>query len=326
MILICGGLADSVTELVCARLTDSGYPYRLLDLGNYPAGFRVNWRWLPSGPKGYIAGPQWKLDLEEIGGVYVRYLGPEGRLPLPEIKPSSAPAIYHEYDSGLMVLLEDLPCLVVNRLGGGWSNASKPYQSLIVRQCGLMTPSTLVTNDPQAAYRFYESCHGEVIYKSLSGIRSIVRRLGTEQLTRLSLLRHGPAQFQAFIPGDNVRVHTVGDQVFATRVRSAAVDYRYARKEGLDVNMEPTSLPPAVEESCLRLARHLDLPFAGIDLKESPNGDYYCFEINPSPGFLYYEQHSRQPISLALANLLRDGSQRLSKDTQHAAVVNTAAP
>ena len=307
MILVCGGLADSVTELVCARLVDCGYPYRLLDLGNYPAGFQVKWHWQGSSPSGYIAGPDWKLDLDELSGVYIRYLGQEGRLPPPNIAPEALPAIYSEYDTGLMVLLEDLPCTVVNRLGGGMSNNSKAYQALLVRQSGLLIPPTLVTNDPQAAQSFYEEFHGEVIYKSLSGIRSIVRRLEPEQLERLSLLRNGPAQFQAFIPGENVRVHTVGDQWFATRVRSEAVDYRYARREGRDVEMEPAIIPPAIAEACLQLARQLDLLLAGIDLKETPDGDYYCFEVNPSPGFLYYEQHTGQPISAALADLLHQG-------------------
>ena len=83
---------------------------------------------------------------------------------------------------------------------------------------GLLAPPTLVTNDPEGSRHFYEQWNGEVIYKSLSGIRSIVPRLQAEQFARLSLLRNGPAQFQAFIPGENVRVHTVGDHVFATRV------------------------------------------------------------------------------------------------------------
>jgi glutathione synthase/RimK-type ligase-like ATP-grasp enzyme len=308
MILVCGGLADSVTELVCARLVDCGYPYRLLDLGNYPAGFQVKWHWQASSPSGYIAGPDWKLDLEELTGVYIRYLGQEGRIPPPNIAPVALPAVYSEYDTGLMVLLEDLPCAVVNRLGGGMSNNSKAYQALLVRQAGLLIPPTLVTNDPQAADRFYEEFHGEVIYKSLSGIRSIVRRLEPEQLERLSLLRNGPAQFQSYIPGENVRVHTVGDQWFATRVRSEAVDYRYATREGRKVEMEPATIPPAIAESCLQIARQLDLLLAGIDLKETPDGEYYCFEVNPSPGFLYYEQHTGQPISAALADLLHQGS------------------
>lgn len=308
MILVCGGLADQVTELVCARLMDCGYEYRLLDLGRYPAGFRIRWQWRASGPGGYIAGPGWHLDLDELTAVYVRYLGPEGRVPPPGVEPGIVPAMYAEYDAGLMVLLEDLPCAVVNRLGGGMSNNSKAYQALLVRQCGLRTPPTLVTNDPVAARRFYRECHGEVVYKSLSGIRSIVRRLEPERLARLALLRHGPAQFQALIPGDNIRVHTVGARVFATRVHSDTVDYRYASREGRGVEMEPTTVPAAVAASCVELARRMDLLLAGIDLKETPDGEYYCFEVNPSPGFLYYERHTSQPISAALAELLHHGS------------------
>jgi glutathione synthase/RimK-type ligase-like ATP-grasp enzyme len=294
-------------------LESCGYPYRLLDLGVFPAGFQIKWHWQGAGPSGYIAGPDWQLDLDELTGVYIRYLGPEGRVPPPNIAPEAVPALYAEYDIGLMVLLESLPCAVVNRLGGGMSNNSKPCQALLVRQSGLLTPPTLVTNDPGAVHRFYQDCQGEVIYKSLSGIRSIVRRLGPEQLERLSLLRHGPAQFQAFIPGENVRVHTVGNQVFATRVHSEAVDYRYASREKRTVEMEPAELPATVTAACLRLARQLDLLLTGIDLKETPDGDYYCFEANPSPGFLYYERYTGQPISAALADLLHCG---LSPGTQ----------
>jgi hypothetical protein len=307
VILVCGGLADSVTELVCARLADCGYPYRLLDLGTYPAGFKVKWHWQTSGPSGYIASPDWRLDLDELTGIFSRYVGPEGRVPLPNLEPDLVQTMYSEYDAGLMLLLEDLPCVVVNRLGGGMSNNSKTYQALLVRQCGLLTPPTLVTNDPSSAQRFFEENEGEVIYKSLSGIRSIVRRVQPEQLARLPLLRNGPAQFQSLIPGDNIRVHTVGDQLFATRVHSETVDYRYASLEGETVRMEPTSLPPAVAKSCLRLARELDLLLTGIDLKETPDGEYYCFEVNPCPGFLYYERHTHQPISTALASLLHHG-------------------
>jgi glutathione synthase/RimK-type ligase-like ATP-grasp enzyme len=68
--------------------------------------------------------------------------------------------------------------------------------------------------------------------------------------------------------------------------------------------MEPANLPPHVVRGCLELARRMDLLLAGIDLRETPDGEYYCFEVNPSPGFLYYEQATGQPISAALADLL----------------------
>lgn len=306
MILVAGGLADSVTELVCARLAERGYAYRLLDLGRYPADHRVTWRWCEGGPEGVIAGRDWSLDLADITGAYVRFLGPEGRLP-PTAAPEAEDVLRAEADAGLMALLEDLPCPVVNRVAGGMSNNSKPYQALLLRRAGLRVPPTLVTNDPEAARAFY-AMHGAVIYKSISGVRSIVRRLEPGGLGRLALLRDGPAQFQAYVPGDNVRVHTVGERVFAVRVRSEAVDYRYAHRDGIGVQMEPTALPRAIERACLAVARDLDLLFAGIDLKETPEGEWYCFEVNPCPGFLYYERHSRLPISAALADLLHAGA------------------
>ncbi len=308
MILVCGGLADPVTELVCARLNACGYPYRLLDLGAYPAGFDVHWEWPRGGsPEGFIASRDWRVELGSLTGVYVRYLGSEGRMPPPDVAEPVIPALFAEYDAGLSLLFEDLPCAVVNRLRGGLSNHSKPFQALLLQRCGLRTPTTLVTNDPDAVRRFYDECHGEVIYKSVSGVRSIVRRLGPDQLARLHFLQHGPAQFQAFIPGDDVRVHTVGDRWFATRVRSTAVDYRYARREGGETHMTPIDLPPAMAAACVDAARALGLLFAGIDLKLTPEGEYVCFEVNPSPGFLYYEQHTGQPISTALADLLHAG-------------------
>jgi hypothetical protein len=302
MILVCGGLADGVTELVCARLEDCGYPYRLLDLARYPTGYHVAWRWTDSGPAGTIAGPDWVLALDDVAGVYVRFLGAEGRLP-PDREPEAAAALQLEADAGLLALLEDLRCPVVNRSGGGMSNNSKPYQALLLRRAGLKVPPTLVTSDPAAA-RSFQAEHGDVIYKSASGVRSIVRRLGETQEGRLAFLRDGPAQFQAFVPGRNVRVHTVGDTVFATLIETEAVDYRYAHLDGLSVEMTAVTLPAPLEAACLRVARDLDLLFAGIDLKETPNGDYVCFEVNPCPGFIYYERHTGQPISAALADLL----------------------
>ena len=201
-----------------------------------------------------------------------------------------------------MALFEDLPCPVVNRIGGGMSNNSKPYQSLLLARAGLTVPATLVTSDPDAA-RAFQAEHGDVIYKSASGIRSIVRRLGPEQLARLAFLRNGPAQFQAFVPG-----HNVGCTPSATR----------SSPPGSRPRQSTTATPaatgstsrwaddpaPAVEDACLRAARELDLLFAGIDLKETPDGEYVCFEVNPCPGFIYYERHTGQPISAALADLL----------------------
>src|SRR5947209_15486495 len=101
MILICGGLADIVTELVCARIEHLGYNYRLLDLGRYPADYSVRWGWDGDVPTGEIAGPGWRLDLADISGVYVRYLGMEGHVPLADVPIGLEDAVLAECQAGL---------------------------------------------------------------------------------------------------------------------------------------------------------------------------------------------------------------------------------
>src|SRR6185295_508199 len=171
-------------------------------------------------------------------------------------------------------------------------------------------PRTLITSDPQAAREFIEAMPDGAIYKSISGMRSIVRRLGSAQRARLGLVRHGPCQLQEYLPGRNVRVHTVGDAVFATAIASEAVDYRYAARDRKSAELQPTTIPDDVAAACLRLARRLDLEIAGIDLKETPDGRWYCFEANPAPAFIYYERSTGQPISQAVAELLHTGFRR----------------
>jgi hypothetical protein len=304
MILVCGGLADIVTELVCSRLEAMGIPYRLLDLGRFPEGFEITWRWTDHEVTGFIRTKLWTIDLETVQGVFVRYLGLDGHAPFARLPAGYENTALAEGQSALVALLETITCPVANRASASMSNCSKPYQGLIVRQSGLLTPPTLITNDPEAVLEFFESCGRQVIFKSISGVRSTVRRLEERDLERLRLLQHGPAQFQKFLPGDNIRVHTIGSEAIATRIRSGAVDYRYARQQGSQANLEPTELPDAISQACVRLSQRMGLLIAGIDLKETPEGEYYCFEINPSPGFAYYEQHTGQPISAALVALL----------------------
>ena len=137
--------------------------------------------------------------------------------------------------------------------------------------------------------------------------RSCVR-FEEDDLARLDAIRWCPVQFQGFVPGRNVRVHTIGSEVFATAIATEATDYRYAAREHREpATLEPVELSDDLATRCLALARDLELPFAGIDLKVTPDDEVYCFEVNPSPGYSYYESQTGQPISTALARYLADG-------------------
>jgi glutathione synthase/RimK-type ligase-like ATP-grasp enzyme len=112
------------------------------------------------------------------------------------------------------------------------ASSSKLYQQLQLSAFGFLTPRTLVTTVPEQAATFYQSCRKRVVYKSVSGVRSIVRRLEDKDLPRLELVRNCPTQFQEVVDGVDIRVHVVGDDVFATELKSTASDYRYAAATG----------------------------------------------------------------------------------------------
>jgi hypothetical protein len=209
-------------------------------------------------------------------------------------------------DEALGVWAEVTPALVVNRPSSMASNGSKPYQLELIRALGFRVPPTLVTTDRHAALAFRRR-HGEVVYKSLSGVRSIVARLRSGRLQDLADVANCPTQFQAYVPGCDYRVHVVGPDVFVSEVDSAADDYRYASRDGESVSMRAAFLPSDLENASRRLAASLGLVAAGIDLRLTPEGAWYCFEVNPSPGFTFFEAATGQPIAASMARLLATG-------------------
>jgi glutathione synthase/RimK-type ligase-like ATP-grasp enzyme len=182
------------------------------------------------------------------------------------------------------------------------SNNSKPYQLLLIRQSGFSIPETFITNNPSALLAFASSkC--PLVYKSISSVRSIVATLDEKCMEKIDSLRLLPTQFQHKIDGFNLRVHVIGRRLFATKILTSATDYRYAVQEGASASFSPYELTADLRTRCLHLARIVELSFAGIDLIVS-TGKVYCLEVNPSPGYSYYQEATGQAISDALAKYL----------------------
>ena len=224
---------------------------------------------------------------------------------LPELKDETADSARRQQCRSLHETLlrwsEIAPQLSINRPSAMASNISKPYQTQLIRSCGFRIPETLVTNEPDLVRQFFRE-HRHVIYKSVSAVRSIVQDFDESDFDRLEQIRWCPTQFQAFVPGTNVRVHVVGAHVFATAVETAATDYRYAAQQvGKNAELREVELSHELTQRCIALTKALGLVFAGIDLKITPDNQVFCFEVNPSPAFSYYESHTGQPISSAVA-------------------------
>lgn len=301
MILLCGIPSETPMVMVRERLESMGASFVVLnqrDFASCDIFLEIN----QGQVSGYLVIAGQVYPLENFGAVYTRMMD-DRCLPELEHEPPDSALRRHcrGFHETLTRWMEISSAYVVNRCIPMGSNSSKPYQAQLIRQHGFRVPETLITNVPKSVGAFQKQ-HGRIIYKSISAARSIVQTLEDEDIERIDNIRWCPTQFQNCVEGTNVRVHTVGKHLFATAISTDATDYRYAaRQSGVAATLREVELCDELAEACLSLARELDLPFAGIDLKITPENEVYCFEVNPSPAFSYYEGNTGQPISAGLA-------------------------
>lgn len=253
----------------------------------------------PGGRYARFAGEAGEVDLDAATGLYLRLTArrPSG----PTVDPLQQER--HDAAISLAAAWADVAAMrVANRPRAMASHDSLPYQAALIRSLGLAVPPTLVTNDPAAVREFWGE-HGRLVYKSASGARSIVHELTPDRAAGLSRVRHLPTQFQRLLEGTNVRVHVVGQEVFACEVTGSTLDDRY-RVNGEPAAITPVELPAAVAERCVAVAAALDLPFAGVDLLRDDEGQWWCFEVNPSPEYSSFEPPTGPTIAAALAGWL----------------------
>jgi glutathione synthase/RimK-type ligase-like ATP-grasp enzyme len=308
MILILGTIADREAAYICAGLLSRGEDFLVVDSRHYPGKFELSWEISPGGMTGCLRYGSREIPLPDVRSVYVRQLIIDDADPR-EAQDAGRLRMQRELASWLVAFANTLPALVVSRPSAFTSNFSKPYQQQLIRRHGFKVPKTLVTTFPEDAARFYAECRGQVIYKSVSDQRSIVSRLSSADLERLDRVRHCPTQFQEYIPGVEIRVHNVGSELFATEILTDATDYRYHLKDGNVRTMRPAELPPEVAAACVRVCRELGIIVAGVDLRRTPDGEYYCLEVNPSPGFTFYQNQTGQRIGDAVVDLLCRGAE-----------------
>ncbi|MEW6282083.1 MAG: hypothetical protein AB1758_25990 [Candidatus Eremiobacterota bacterium] len=299
MIVVMGATTEEMVAWVYRELESRGAPVSLIETKDIPS--RVTFEVSLPGPTGFLELADGKrINLEDIQSVYTR-VGFTDYSNGEDYSRDEVSFVNSQCHATFNTLLNELPALVVNRPVSSNSNGSKPHQAALISAFGFRTPETLVTNDPALALEFYELHHGNLIYKSVSYIRSIVQRMTEGDFERLEYIPNCPVQLQECIQGFDVRVHVISDRaVFASRIRAEKSDYRYDKS----TRITPYDLPDEVAQRCVDVTRALGLNFSGIDLRCTPEGEYVCFEVNPCPAYAYYEKRSGQPITATLCDYL----------------------
>ena len=174
-------------------------------------------------------------------------------------------------------LMDEVFTRVYNRPKDCMSNHAKLYQLQSLTLKHLKTPTSILTTQP---YQHYPSKTEEWIFKSSNGVRSIVHSLSEKPNRKPPHTLTEPVLLQNMIPGENIRVHVLGLQCFATRCKhQQGVDYRYQ-----PTTFRATSLPRPIAIECIAITQSLNLTFAGIDLILYRDS-YTLLEVNAARGY-----------------------------------------
>ena len=185
--------------------------------------------------------------------------------------------------AGLRAWLESIPGNVVNPVNGAAHNSSKPLHESVLRDLGFQVPESITSSGRNELLQFVRE--GPAISKAVCGVRADTAIVEADDLDAFDP-RSGPVHLQRLIAGDDARIHVIGTRLVAQRVSANSVDYR--RSGGLG-RMEVFECPEEVAALLVKGTKSIGLTLAGWDFKIDDQGQFWCLEANPMPGYSPYD-------------------------------------
>src|SRR5581483_3297059 len=222
-----------------------------------------------------------------------------------------------EATAALNALCSALDCKWVNKKETLEAlETNKLLQQKIAERCGLKTPSTLITNDPDQLVRFSNKRDGLLLktmaYTKLDSHSKYFiysqKFSAQELLKNRKTIRHCPVFAQHYIEKRfEYRVMSIGTNVLACRIDSQAsnqtkIDWRHYDFDR--VEHRAARLPQAVQRKILKFMRAADLRFGAIDMIETPKGEFVFLEVNPAGQWDWIAKLAKLPIPNAVATML----------------------
>jgi hypothetical protein len=231
--------------------------------------------------------------LEKYSGIYTRLIEISKFAPSEHLKKRSS-----SFYQAIKKMLSNIRVPILNPLGSDNSNFTKLYHSIAIASSNKwLMPRSCLTNDYEVALSFIKSCK-MCIYKGCSSVKTWAQQVSEGDLRRLKSITKCPVLFQELITGYDVRIHIVGEEMFAEKIISTSVDYRKVKGN----KYEKIDLPDYIVEGCRRLVKETNTPFLGIDFKISKNGQWYFLEANNLPCYQGYDLRADCNISNAIVN------------------------
>jgi hypothetical protein len=312
VILVLTQPEDEPAQVVIDKLRSTGNDVEVFDPATFPESTSITIPVESGSATLHVDGRT--LNLEEVSCAWVRRPGN------PRLNHKSRGSGFDQFVTAECArLLNDLwqllECVWVPARPAALSAADLRINQLrLAKSIGFAIPSTVVTNEPDSLFTFWQANEGAIVSKlcaqelDYSSFMRYTEPVTWTDVTAADSLRFAPAMLQAAVPKLlEVRVTVVGSAVHAVEIHSqdslrTSLDWRHYDYMRTDHRIH--ELPRVVAHRCRQLVVELGLTFGAIDLILTPAGEYIFLELNPNGQWYWLEQLTGIPISVSLCQLL----------------------
>lgn len=312
MILVLTSENDRTADRVVAELGRRGEAVNRFDLADFPRRVTINAELQDEfGWRGWVKTENGQIPLDQVKSIY--YRRPTGFIFPDELVGRDLTFAAAEARRGFGGLLFSLSTRWVNHPGRVADAEFKPVQLRVAAGCGLTTPRTLLTSDPDQARVFCRTAEEGIVYKPLSAANIVTgddaQLVFTSKVSTadfddvdLSLTMN---LFQEWVPKRyDARVTVVGHHLFPVAIHAASPNaYVDWRTDYASLSYEPIDLPTDVINGIWAYMKRFDLLYGAFDFAVTDD-HWYFLECNANGQFGWLEAETGLPITATMADLL----------------------
>lgn len=316
-VLILSTNLDRETDIVCVELIRRGIDYVRLNVEEIHTNLSIEYGVeQDSNSQSQIKIGSLLSNLSDISAVWLRDF--DYSLIHPNTGDLSTAFIFQQWNDSLQHLFSTMENRWINNYEATHRTNNRMKQLIVAKQLGFNIPSTLVTNNPEKARRFYYEHNGDIILKVLhhhdiellDKVYSIYSHRATnEDVKNFEDLSYAPSVLQERIHTcSEYRVIVVKDRVFSVQFGS---DRELQCSDVHRIPLSRLSVKPALLENehelqCVKLVKSLGLDYGAIDFVVDENAKFYFLEVNPTGDWLWIEDKTKLPITRAVVDLIEN--------------------
>lgn len=181
------------------------------------------------------------------------------------------------------------------------------------QKIGFSIPETLITNEMEAAKKFFKRfrkstivkvLHHHEIFLNQRSFRFLTNNIETSHISKFDELTYAPVIFQRKIENSSeIRVTVVNDKIFSCRISTTQEKHNFSDLHKIkenDLIFSEISIGKKMEKLCINLSRKLGLLVSSIDFIEGKNGELFFLEINPVGDWNWIEKHTNLPVTTSV--------------------------